>query len=959
VALFIMILRKMAKNRWLQLCLLTGLIVSVALSSSMPIYTHAILQRLLVKDLETIQLQTKKFPGAVRTFIYTGSVTDPADKTKLLSQTDAYMEDQRERFGLPVLVFSKERSTKNYRLVPSDPSIADPQVDRTGDIRAISGMAEHVRLVDGRMPAKQPVAGVYEAMVTEQVLTKLKLVLGNTFTVVDDKLKSFVRIKPVAVIDRKDYSDVYWYYPDSEYSTSFIIDYDLFERDFTLGHKLDVASNTWYYALDYSQMKLDKITSFTETIANIEAYMQGHFPSQFNDAAESPALKTLALYYEKEKKLKLMLWSLHVPIMILLAFYLFMVANLIAERQKTEIAVLRSRGASRWQILTGYLVEGLVLGLVALAIGPFLGLLLTRILGASNGFLEFVQRAAIEVKLSREAYRYALIAVSASVVMILIPVYHATRVSIVGHKQAVARQQRMTFLHRSFIDVILLGISLYLLNSFHNRMKDMVSLGLDSQDLKIDPLLFMVPALFMLSMGLLIMRVYPLLLQLVYRLGRRWWPPYLYSTLLQVGRFANQYQFIMLFLSLTIATGIFSASAARTMNQNISDKIQYKVGADLVLQSSWENDAPPPGFNEAPSGVQSGSQDLVQPKKKVQYKEPPFLPYTQLPGVESAARVFTQPESTVYFGKERSAVQLMGIDTDDFGRTATLREGLLDHHFYEYLNLLASNPKAVLISKSLSEKLGVKVGDVIQAGWKDVQPAQFHVYGIIDYWPSWNPNPTAKDKNAKANLPLLIVGHISYIQNNMALEPYDVWLKLGPNVSMQNLYEAMKQKNMNITRLTDRNQELINSKNDPFQLAINGAMTLGFLIGTWISFIGFLIYWTLSLTGRMLQFGVLRAMGISFSQIIGMLVAEQVLTSGAAVLIGVLSGQIASKLFVPLFQLSFDPSTQVPPFQVTFDPADRIKLYIIVFLMISIGLVILGTMLSRIKIHQAVKLGED
>ena len=45
---------------------------------------------------------------------------------------------------------------------------------------------------------------------------------------------------------------------------------------------------------------------------------------------------------------------------------------------------------------------------------------------------------------------------------------------------------------------------------------------------------------------------------------------------------------------MTLATGLFSASAARTMNKNIEEKIRYKNGADIVLQTKWENDAPPP-----------------------------------------------------------------------------------------------------------------------------------------------------------------------------------------------------------------------------------------------------------------------------------------------------------------------------------------------------------------------------
>ena len=232
-------------------------------------------------------------------------------------------------------------------------------------------------------------------------------------------------------------------------------------------------------------------------------------------------------------------------------------------------------------------------------------------------------------------------------------------------------------------------------------------------------------------------------------------------------------------------------------------------------------------------------------------------------------------------------------------------------------------------------------------GWSDVEGATCIVYGIIDYWPSWNPNPiltaatntgsSGTTKQSKVDAPKLVIGHLSYIQNNIAVEPYDVWLKLKPDMTSQALYEELELKQMSVSRLTDTKQMLVRSKNDPFQLAVNGVMTLGFLIAIGISFIGFLLYWVLSLSGRILQFGVLRAMGISFAQLIGMLIAEQLLTSGAAVLIGMITGNTASRLFVPLFQLTFDSSSQVPPFQVSFDPNDQLHLYVIVTVMIGTG----------------------
>ncbi|NOU93808.1 FtsX-like permease family protein [Paenibacillus sp. LMG 31456] len=971
MAIFVMIIRKMVKNKWLEFSLLLGLIISVGLVSSMPIYTNAILQRLLIKDLEQLQDAKQQFPGIFWNSVYiTGELTSEQAK-QAVQDADQYMGNEApQRFQLPIKEYVIERATDRWNMVPVDAGKIDSSIKRTAEVAALSGMEDHVRLIDGKLPSSEPVDGVIEAVVVDQGLTNLKMVVGQEYTIQDEEVKTPIKFKIVGVIDRKDYNDVYWYNSLSTYSSSMIVSYDWFEKEITRNELLKLRSSTWYLAVDYSQMKLESIERFIGTYQYTESFLANHFP---NYTLKAPALPTLNGYFVKEEKLRLMLWSLNVPVMIMLAYYLFMVSNLIIDRQKTEIAVLRSRGASRLQIVLGYVVEGILLGGIALACGPFFGLIVTKTLGASNGFLEFVQRAALDVKLNRTAFQYGVLAVLCSLVMTLLPVLFATRATIVGHKQQMARQTNLSFWHKYFIDVILLAISLYGLYTFRTKMRDMQSLGLDVTDLQMDPMLFLIPALFILGASFLLLRIYPWLVRLIYQGGRRWWPPSLYSTLLQVGRSITQYQTIMVFLSVTLATGLFSASAARTINKNADEKIMYGNGADITMTVKWEDDAPPPSMGNE-GGGEGDPTVLLEPKKKVQFSEPPFFPFTQLSGVEHAAKVFTKPNAIFTFGKERGTATLMGIDTDDFGNTAWLREGLLDHHFYDYLNVLASSPSAVIISRTLADQYNVKVGDHLYAGWDGVQSTMFNVFAIVDYWPSWNPNPlfsdksavstssagsAANSKNKKIKAPMLIVGHLSYIQNNMALEPYDVWMTLKPNAKSQELYDALEEKKIPVTKLNDAKQELIRSKNDPFLLAINGVMTLGFIISIVISFFGFLLYWVLSLSGRVLQFGILRAMGISFRQLIMMLIGEQLLTSGAAVVIGMLTGNLTSRFFVPMFQLSMQTSSQVPPFQVTFDPRDQMQLYIIVSIMLTVGLFILGTMLSRVKIHQAVKLGED
>lgn len=963
MAILVMIFRKMLKNKWLELSLLFGLILSVALVSSMPIYTEAILQRMLVKELENFQITEGSYPLTYRTGIFFTGET-PKENADSAHSVDQFMHGVGGRFGLPILQEVNERGTDTFTFAPVDKERVDATVNRNVDIVALSDFESHVKLVDGAMPAKEPVNGVYEVLVVESALTQLKMVLGNEFVIDDERVKNPITIKPVGVINPNDEHDLYWNTPLSSYGRSFIMNYDMFEKYITNGPDISVRSGFWYFTMEYSRMNMKSIESFLLTHQRIDNYVSNTFSSQ---AIKAPALGVISKYMDRQEQLRVMLWSLNVPVMIMLAFYLFMVSNLIVDRQKTEIAVLRSRGASRLQILLSYVIEGLMLGAVAYVLGPYAGMALTNMLGASNGFLEFVQRSALIVEVNATAYKYALYAVGFSLLMTLIPAFLATRTSIVGHKQQMARLTKMSFWHKYFIDVVLLGVAIYGLQSFKRRMSDLQSLGLDSASFKVDPLLFLVPALFTLGLGLLLLRVYPLFIRLVYWLGRKLWPPSLYSTLIQVGRSGNQYNFLMVFLMITLATGLFSASAARTMNSNTLEKVRYKNGTDVILNVKWENDAPPPMMGGDDMGgaeeeeVDAPTTTIPIGPKRVQYTEPPFQVFADLPGVDHAAKVFVKDDAVAQIGKTNAKIKLMGVDTDEFGRTAYFKDGLLDHHFFDYLNLIATEPSAVLISRTMAEQLGVREGDSINVGWNGVNYKPFTVYGIVDFWPTFNPNPQQPPSgNQKPDMPMLVVGHLSYIQSAIALEPYQVWIDLKDEpTAKQTFNDALNEKELPIESFVDTGYELTTAKNDPFQMAINGVMTLGFLISVVISFFGFLLYWVLSLNGRVLQYGILRAVGISFAQLVGMLITEQVLTSGAAFLLGAGIGNVTSLLYVPLFQLSFNPTTQVPPFQVVFDTADSTRLYIIVTIMILIGLSILGYLLSRIKIHQAVKLGED
>jgi putative ABC transport system permease protein len=136
-------------------------------------------------------------------------------------------------------------------------------------------------------------------------------------------------------------------------------------------------------------------------------------------------------------------------------------------------------------------------------------------------------------------------------------------------------------------------------------------------------------------------------------------------------------------------------------------------------------------------------------------------------------------------------------------------------------------------------------------------------------------------------------------------------------------------------------------------------LSTSFLVSALITIMGFLLYTFLSLKNRMLQFGILRAIGLKIRQVMMMLLYELAMTVGLGVCLGTLLGGLVSKLYLPLLRLSIDAQRDIPPFMVVVEWADKVKIYSLLGVALLIGIIGLQVFISKLQINQAVKLGED
>lgn len=928
----------MRNTKWMVLCLLIGFVMATAMTSAIPIYMHASLQRMLLKDMQAYQEEFNEYPGVYSVSKTLVSGTNAVKQSNAAKNVYATAVNRFNNLFVPFL--SHKCYTSDSYLYVSSIESAELSMLKLGGMTDIQ---DHIKITNGRMfnPGKNA-DGVYEVICPEISLQMAQLVMNEVYEVkniLDSNSPETIKIIVVGTFDVADERDTYWSEGLKDYSNTFFADFNTLIEDIVFTGVVNLNSVEARIIIDYQNMDMNVIEHVMSSLdSQAESYKEE------NCTFKVPAKDILKSYAEKAGSLRYILLMLDIPVVLMLVFYLFMVSQLNIESEKNEIAMLKSRGASAWQIIRIYAYETLILGAASALIGPFVGLGLCKILGVSNGFLEFVNRPALSAKLSLSAFLYALLAVVVFFITTLIPIIPASKITIVGHKQSKAQKQQKPLWQRAYLDFLMTILPVVWLLWHNHQEQLLISQGITDTSITMNPLMFAASTLFILGAGLICVRIYPYFIRLIYAIGKKKWSPAAYISLNNIGRSSTgREKFIMIFLILTVALGIFSANTARAINRNTEERIKYNLGADVVMEEVWK-------YARVPK-----EEDGVQ-VTEAQYFEPDFTVYNDLAGVETVTPVFKREAVQLrYDEKIKNDVQVMTIVPQNFAKVCWFRNGLLPVHINHYINALGECMDGAIVSQSYQDKTGLKLGDVIEVKWGKNEWFETTVVAVVDYWPTFNPY----EKNSQGEYRDFIILNFDYVSVQTEIEPYQVWMKLEKDASIQDFYQSITDAGITATRLDVASQMITSSKTDATLQGVNGALTLGFITIMAMCFIGFLIYWILSIKGRTLQFGILRAMGMSFREIISMIVYEQILVSGVSIFLSIIIGGIASDLFVPLFQVLYNVTDQVPPFVVVSQRSDYIKLYCIVLVMLFVGFLVIAKLIKSININKALKLGED
>jgi ABC-type lipoprotein release transport system permease subunit len=142
-------------------------------------------------------------------------------------------------------------------------------------------------------------------------------------------------------------------------------------------------------------------------------------------------------------------------------------------------------------------------------------------------------------------------------------------------------------------------------------------------------------------------------------------------------------------------------------------------------------------------------------------------------------------------------------------------------------------------------------------------------------------------------------------------------------------------------------------------VGIFGHLTIGFLAGSLLAWLGLLIYTFASLAGRVRHFTILRAIGLSLEQVLASLSIEYLAVIIYGVIAGAIAGIATSKLFLTYFQFTEDPSIQVPPFtpQIAWRQISWIVVAYFGVLLVAVAIVLLRA--ARREVFQALRMGDE
>ncbi len=612
----------------------------------------------------------------------------------ILMQGDKGPTDRRERArveGLATSVIASrvEWMVRDRYFAAKSPTffLAEPGRESEAggdDARAyfayLPRLMEHATLVAGRLPRDdalnnpgQPLE--IEAIIPADAAELLELEVADRVATVphwDEEIPS-VTVVVSGIFERNEPGAEFWYLEDAVLNaatgpTFRTAPLHLSEAAYfdVLGPALPRMDTTYAWLLSVDDGRINAGNSHialfdTEALNSVMSGTLGTY-------RQSTALDNALREYDRRLFFsKLPMFVVLILIAIVILYYVITLASLTVEERRSEVALLRSRGANSAQVMTVFVLEGATIAGVAVGLGPILAALSISLLGYTPAFSDLTGGDRLVTTISPLAFAMSGIGGALSFAALIVPAVQASRISVTRQRQLAARPTSQPAFQRYYLDVILLLVSIFLFRQL-TEQGSVVATQLFG-DLAVNQMLLALPGLMLVASAMVLLRLFPLVMQLGSRISSTWLPAGAVLGVWQMARSPAHYARLSLLLILTAGLGIFASSFGATLERSFEERVLYSTGSDVRVDGvreyiptrrslRWWGRTPTP----TPTPV-------LAPTPRATIEEA----YGEIEGVQVASPVFRNRGNDLskFFG---DSFTMIALDPGSFSEVAWFRE---------------------------------------------------------------------------------------------------------------------------------------------------------------------------------------------------------------------------------------------------------------------------------------------
>jgi len=924
---------KRVRSRWvLTLLSLLSITFTVGLIASIPVFTDTVGFSVLKKELARYASGNANPPLAMR-YYRVPSAPEPMSMQQAMDIATWLGQLTSREVGLPIARTYVQIGSHAMmvRALPEDTRYKERDL-RLVRINCIPGVEEQIEIVEGMPFAQGDTADELLLWGRPEFLDELGVRPGEEFELFNRNAvhpEIPLRFRIAGTWQAKDPQGAFWYRdPHELMAEEFLTSVGAFNRFIAPYMPQQIDFTYWYYVLDEDRIRFADVDRYVKGVQVAQGKAEGMLPNIQVDRSPIEPLKDVQL---RTRVLKRLLFGFSLPVMALLLFFVATISSISVRYQQGEIAMLMSRGASRTQALAVSALEGLVHIALGAPLGVMASLGMARAMSLNSSFLSFDRSAPLPLATQALDARLIAAALAISLLARLVPAWRATRTTVVTHGQERARSRRLNSGLLLMLDLFLVAATAY---AYH-QVRTRGTFGLVSWEPQSgavsDPLLFLSPALFVVTVGVLAAQLFPLLMRLPDLVGGILPNTSLYLSFRNLARQSGAYTTPLFLLAVCLCLGAFEASVAQSADSWLVERWRYKVGADYSFAQGVE---PAQGLS-GPIGQDSWLLPVEQ--------------YRKLPGVEDATRVGDY--IAISTRRDMPNMRLLGIDRLDLPRVIYWRDDYAPESLGELLNHLAQS-NGLLVTHKFLEQSTLALGDTLELNVlmeEGGQEMSFVIVGVFDQFPTMY-----EDKAT------VVIANLDYVfDQSGGAQPHSIWLRTQPDVDPWQLRQDIKAMRVAPMKEADSRTMIREDLQRLERVGIFGNLTVGFLAGSLLAWLGLLIYTLASLAGRVRHFTVLRAIGLGLGQVLASLSVEYLAVIAYGVVVGAIAGVATSKLFVTYFQFTEDPSIQVPPFtpQIAWGRILWIVIAYFGVLLIAEAIVLLRA--ARREVFQALRMGDE